>query len=137
MHIELHHLKGQQNPMAPPQPKILYLACKIKKVENEVLYRSEGEKCNLGHCARLNLIQCIAENNAISQAKPEFLLGRLFCKVLCAHYPNYSSQPVGCFIPSYCCISQIKRSTNSDDPDYANTKLLTRKSQVFHQNTLC
>lgn len=73
------------------------------------------ENANLGHCTRLNLIECIAENNAISQAKPEFLLRRLLCQVLSTHYPNYPSQPVGCFIPSYCCIYQIKRSVNSDD----------------------
>ena len=86
-------------------------------------YISEGEKCNLGYRTRLNLIECIAENNAISQANTEFLLGRLFCKVLRTHYPNYPSQPVGCLIPSYCCISQTKGSTNSNGPDYA--KLLT------------
>jgi hypothetical protein len=86
-------------------------------------YRSEGENYNLGYRTRLNLIECIAENNAISQANTEFLLGRLFCKVLRTHYPNYPSQPVGCLIPSYCCISQSKGSTNSNGPGYA--KLLT------------
>jgi hypothetical protein len=88
-------------------------------------YRSEGEKCNLRYRTRLNLIECSAENNAISQANKEFVLGRLFCKVLRTHYPNIPSQPVGCLISSYCCISQTNGSTNSNDPDYA--KLLTER----------